>query len=225
MNYRASPLKRLIFGAGRRFRPIWLGHARGLRFAFDPERGEAPRIVGLFEWELQAPFVSLARQAGSLLDVGAAEGYYAVWFRKLRPSCPIRAVEPESARHRADFLASFAENQLPLDAVQWWEQPLGAGPGTRTLAEALDGLPAPVLLKLDVEEAEDAVYQSGRAALAQARPLMLVETHSLAFEALLARDLTDLGYAVRIIDPAWWRLGPLREMRTLAHNRWLIATP
>jgi hypothetical protein len=56
------------------------------------------------------------------------------------------------------------------------------------------------------------------------RPLLLIETHSLALETACARFLDELHYSVIVIPNAWWRKF-IPELRPTDHNRWLWAEP
>jgi hypothetical protein len=92
----------------------------------------------------------------------------------------------------------------------------------------LDELPVPRdrpgFIKIDTDTAEVSILESGRRLLAEARPLLLVETHSAALERDCSALLAGLGYRIEIIPNAWWR-AVIPELRPLAHNRWLWAEP
>ncbi len=100
--------------------------------------------------------------------------------------------------------------------------------GTEPGQLPLDDLPVPHdrrgFIKLDADTAELAILQSGRRLLAEAKPLLLVETHSPELEHDCCAFLAGLGYRLEIIPNAWWR-ALVPEQRPLDHNRWFWAEP
>jgi FkbM family methyltransferase len=62
------------------------------------------------------------------------------------------------------------------------------------------GMPAPDIMKIDVEGAEHLVIQGGRVTLARHKPLLLVEVHHICVMFSLAPLLLELGYRLEILD-------------------------
>jgi hypothetical protein len=83
------------------------------------------------------------------------------------------------------------------------------------------GLPRPGLLKIDVDGGEGAVLRGAARLLAEARPEVIVETHSPGLERECGDLLLAAGYRV-VVVPQRRRL---RQNRPAAHNRWLVASP
>ena len=71
---------------------------------------------------------------------------------------------------------------------------------------------------------ELSILQSGERLLVEAKPLLLIETHSIALERDCCSYLQSCGYNTKIVPNAWWR-SMIPEQRPLDHNRWLWAWP
>ena len=59
--------------------------------------------------------------------------------------------------------------------------------------------------------------------LVNARPALLVETHSVELERDCMGLLEELQYHCQIIENAWWR-NVIPELRPIQHNRWFFAS-
>jgi len=75
---------------------------------------------------------------------------------------------------------------------------------------------------IDVDGGELDVLSSGINLLADARPAVLVETHSIELERDCIGMLEKLRYRCEIIKNAWWRT-VIPDLRPTQHNRWLFA--
>ena len=62
----------------------------------------------------------------------------------------------------------------------------------------------------------------GRETLLSKDCRLLIETHSPEAESGCMEQLRALGYTVKLISTAWWRI-VLPEHRPIPHNRWLSA--
>lgn len=210
-------LKSMLFGRAPRRRRIWFGAGRGVALTIDP-RQNLQRLLGLAEREVESTFVGFARKSASLLDVGASDGWYGLLARRVQPELVVRAFEPLSEcgyRARADWLA----NGHAARDLDWRSEAVGRD---LPLAEAVAGLPEPVLIKIDIEGGEGRLLAEACGTLPQGVHTMLIETHSQALEMACKEILRDLDFRSWIIDRApWRRLVP--ERRDLPHNRWLGA--
>ena len=79
------------------------GLFRGLKYPLDKSIGSAliPKLLGSYEQELQALLNRLqSRSYSEIVDVGCAEGYYAVGLSRLFPHCKVFAYDtnPEAVR-------------------------------------------------------------------------------------------------------------------------------
>jgi hypothetical protein len=213
----------LLGRPGLRPRQIRLGLLRGARFQIDTAV-KSQRLLGLDEAEITAAVAALAAQARTAVDVGAADGWYALYFAS-RPNVEkVLAFEPAAAlRERLE--ANFALNDPA------WTSKLTCSPrmvGNRPdedycrVDEVCGDLPRPVLLKIDVDGGELEVLQGAGGLLASGQCLLVIETHSRELEEGCLRFLTDLGYRCRVVRNAWYRR-IVPETRSLPHNRWLVA--
>jgi hypothetical protein len=139
--------------------------------------GRAPRLLGVYEASLHPVIEAIiARAYPQILDIGCAEGYYAVGLarRMLETTIHARDINPV-ARDRCVQLA--AENGV-ADRVL-------VGPEV-THADLALCATAPTLVLCDIEGAEDTLLQPAQApALLQAD--LLVEVHEADAPGLLSR--------------------------------------
>lgn len=218
-------IKKLCFGDGKKPRKIWFGRAAGTIFEIDPAK-KSQRILGLDEWEIARDFQRLAKAAGSFIDVGASDGYYCVLAQRFHPGMRIVGCDPASwevGRAERHFELNFPAGVPSFSFVRRF---VGRGTGEDfiTLDAVAEGLPRPVFVKIDVDNYELDVLQSGPKLLAEADTLLLIETHSVELEKNCIGLLTERGFVCRVIKNAWWRLA-LPETRggPTIQNRWLVA--
>ena len=97
-----SAFKQLLPNKPVRLR-VLRGPFRGARIVMTP-RNSMRKILGLYEWELNAWLVQALHRVTRVLDVGANDGYFtfgcAAAFRRLGNAGEIIAFEPQ-ARHVA----------------------------------------------------------------------------------------------------------------------------
>jgi hypothetical protein len=103
---------------GESLKPVWAeaqgkvqsGPFSGMRY-IQSSAGSAlaPKILGTYELELWSPFEKIIAQAPSfIVDIGAAEGFYAVGLALRLPNCRIIAFEAEpEAQHLLRELAAL----------------------------------------------------------------------------------------------------------------------
>ncbi len=213
-----SWLKRVLFGAAPRRARILAGAGRGLLLTID-HSSNLQRRFGLAEREVEADFVRLAQKAASLADFGASDGYYGLLAHRSQPGLCVRAFEPLEGNART-ARADWRANGFPPEALDWRREEVG--PPHLPLAAALDGLPAPVLVKIDIEGVESVLLAEATEFLSTFDGSFLVETHAQAIESLCGKVLDAAGFNVRILNRAAWRRW-LPERRVLRENRWLVA--
>ena len=199
-------------------------------------RGSAiyPKLIGTYECELNDTLETLcARQPSLIVDIGAAEGYYAVGLALRCPTAHVDAFEldPES---RA-LLAELSR----LNSVEARVNILGECT-VESLARAVAGNPAGLLI-CDVEGAEarlldhpliDSLRQwslvvevhdflaPNTGEILRAR---FAETHAITEIAARARTVADIPRGLRHSFLDRWTLKFLAEFRP--RMSWLIMTP
>ncbi len=187
-------------------------------------------VRGTLEPGVQEALRRLVAPGSVVWDVGANLGFFSLLAARLGAS--VEAFEPlpgaaaalrsnvalngmDGAVRVHERAAGAAAGRAPLLVVDEgsWSHLAVRGPHLRAVGTvevevaALDelALPAPAVVKLDVEGSELAVLQGMRATLAAARPAVICELH--ATNAEVTEFLEDAGYAVENLDgPA-----PVRE--------------
>lgn len=146
------------------------GPFRGMRYSLSSYCSTIlPKLFGTYESEL-APAIEAIVGSGcdKIVDIGAAEGYYAVGLALRAPGVPIVGFEMNpSARY-------FLRRLIRLNAVENRIEIRGECDAV-SLAEVLDGAEHPVVI-CDCEGAEDFLLDPDRIA-ALRRSWVLVETH------------------------------------------------
>jgi hypothetical protein len=145
----------------------------GMRYVADAV-GSAliPKLLGIYERELAAKIEAICVQGPSLIvDVGAAEGYYAVGLARRNPQARVIAFEMDDRGRR--LLTDLARQNFVLERVE-----IKGRCEPTDLVLALEGADFPVLI-CDVEGYEDVLLDPVRVP-ALSRTVMLVETHDFA---------------------------------------------
>jgi hypothetical protein len=197
---------------------IRLGLFHGVKTLAVPTESVQMRL-GLWERETYKYIRQAAKTARWVIDIGAGSGEHSLFFSLRTRADPILAVEPGSP----DLVRQNIELNHALN-IEILDKELGTGAGQ----VRLDSLSVPRqvvgFIKLDADGAELDILRSGEGLLREARPLLLVETHSAALERDCFDLLSDISYKITIIPNAWWRR-IVPEQRPLDHNRWLWAKP
>lgn len=178
------------------------------------------KLLGTYEQELHPVFAEVIRRRfPTVVDIGAAEGYYAVGFARLGSSVVAFEMEAEGRR----LLADMAELNGVRDRIR-----LSGRCAPEDLCALLDGLSGPVFLLCDVEGFEKALLDPV-AVPGLARCHLLVELHEFiepGVTRLLRERFADTHRVVEI--PALARVAgdfPLAAWWTrLVPDRWLAAT-
>jgi hypothetical protein len=194
----------------------------------------APKILGTYELEIQDLFRELVNdvQITSFVDIGAAEGYYAVGAAMIRPQLPVFAYEIQEQAHNG--IRSLAESNgvsklltvLPTFCVQQVDiSKIGSKP----------------LVLVDIEGAEvELIDQSFQKLFTKAT--LLIEVHDFIVPGTgeLLRKRLRSTHNVKKISYNFRTRFPLRrhsklskldwsmaadEKRPLKLNYWFYATP
>lgn len=218
-------VKNVVFGATQpRPYEIRLGLLSGLRFEIDT-RIDTQQLTGLYEREIARSVREFATRARTVIDIGAGDGYYTLFFASQPGIQKIIACEPQPDRVR------LLERNLGLNPRCGRERiavmPVCVG-NTRAdkfvnLDSLLKNCPDPVLLKIDVEGAELDVLDSGRSSIVNHDVMLIVETHSAVLERKCIDYLSSIGYRCEVRNNGWYRKFVFPELRPLPHNRWFIA--
>jgi hypothetical protein len=190
-----------------------------------------PRLLGTYEDELHPYIRAFAAQGlDCVIDVGCAEGYYAVGLARLMPEVTVHAYDISEQARKA--CATLAAHNGVTDRVT-----IGAE-FTPEGFEAFAG--RRVLVWLDAEGAEDDLLRPDISP-SLARMNLIVETHEMFRPGVLDRlmerfspthDIVRVDQQSKVVDmPGWmkdlshmdqlmavweWRLGP---------TPWLVMTP
>lgn len=156
--------------------------------------------------------------SGTVVDVGAGYGDYAVLVGRLPAVREVVALEPtpHSAQRAREFAAQngarvrlieaaggASTGRLRLgDAGTQALSVLSDSGGLEVAVTAVDdlGLDRVDFMKIDVEGAETAVLEGCRKTLATSKPRIAIEVHSKALAAEVDRLLKDAGYTLAYHD-------------------------
>ena len=206
-------------------RKISRGLLKGLRFNIDTQN-KSMRLLGLDESEITSVTRKLAAEAKSAADIGANDGWYALYFAS-RPNIErVLAFEPEPV-----LISAMRENFGLNDGQGFAAKTtmLNGFVGNKSesgwvkIDEYLTQLVPPVLLKIDVDGGEIDVLEGARQLLSSRDCRLIVETHSPDLEKGCISMLEEMGYRCEIIGNAWYRT-LIPEHRGIPHNRWFVAT-
>lgn len=189
-------VQRIANEVGARLGPrVLAGPFAGLEYPAFASAGSAifPKILGSYEQELQSVIESLiARSYTTIVDIGAAEGYYAVGMAKRLPHAAVYAFEadPGGAAQLAELAAANGVSARVIARGYCAVEDL--------LALDLSGLP---LIISDCEGAE-VVLLDPRAVPQLSRCDILLEFHSLrdADPYALFRERFAATHDIEIID-------------------------
>jgi hypothetical protein len=218
-------VKRLLVGdPGERPRDIGRGLLRGLRFNVDTAT-KSMRLLGLDEREITSAVQDAAAPpAAAALDVGANDGWYALYFAS-RPNIErVWAFEPDPnvvGRMHANFALNSPEYLAKLNVDEKFV-------GDRDDAQycrvdtVVGDYAKPLVLKIDVDGGELDVLHGAQRTLERNQCTLVIETHSAQLERDCVAFLERLGYRTRIIKNGWYR-GVIPEGRVIPFNRWFSA--
>jgi hypothetical protein len=153
-----------------------------------------PKLLGIYEIELAPHVDSICRRKPALIvDIGAAEGYYAVGLAVRNPQARIIAFEMNPAGQAA--LREMSSLNMVSDRVE-----VRGKCEPEDLIEALGNTPQPVVV-CDVEGYEDKLLDP-RAVPALARTRLLVELHDFIVPGI-TEELKKRFEATHRIEHIW----------------------
>jgi FkbM family methyltransferase len=201
--------------------PVLSGPLRGARWIAGAHTHGC--WVGTYERNRQDSFVRLAKPGMVVYDIGANAGFFTLLASRLvGAGGAVIAMEPlernlvflrghVQANHSRNvtIVAAAASNRVgwtTMTAPSSATARMGAGEikvATTTLDAMVyqDHRPLPGLVKIDVEGAEMDVLEGGRRVLTQARPAILLSTHSRELRSRCHALLRDAGYVLASETP------------------------
>jgi len=211
---------------------VWSGPFKGMAYVGAATEGALiPRLLGTYESELHPHIAAvLAEGVDCVIDVGCAEGYYAVGLARLAPQATVYAHDiDEAAREACTELA--ARNGVS-------ERVIVGGEFKPTDFEGFDGKRCLVLV--DTEGAEVEILQPALSP-ALGRMTLIVETHDLyrpgALQTLMERfspthDIVRVDQAPKSFAmPEWLKALPHLDQLLAAWEwraqptPWLVMRP
>jgi precorrin-6B methylase 2 len=213
-------------------RTILQGPFQGMSYVAAATEGAlAPRLLGVYESELHPHILAFSRSGiDCVIDVGCAEGYYAVGLARLMPQATVYAYDTDPKAQAA--CAELAQVNGVSDRVRIGGE--FAPDGFQAFADRR------CLVIVDTEGAEDQILQPALSP-ALASMNIIVETHDLYRPGVLNRmlerfapthDILRLDQAHRTLPlPPWLlALGHLDQLLAIWEWRsgptpWLVMTP
>lgn len=219
-------LKRLFLGPpGLRPRRILSGLNRGKLFNIDSVN-RSQRILGLDERELFTTVQNWSKWATFAVDVGANDGWYALYFASQPTIEKVVAVEPD-VKLVEKMTKNFMLNDLAWNKKLHVYQCFVGDEEKNKTFKTLDNLVPisydKIILKIDIEGSEYSSLLGAQRLLTQRQTRWIVEVHSEYLERQCEDYFRSKAYITKIIKAAWYRkIFP--EQRIIEHNRWLLAT-
>jgi hypothetical protein len=218
-----SAFKTLLLGApGDRQRDVKRGLNNGRKFTIGTDT-MSQRLLGMFEREIASEVAAMAKRAACALDIGANDGWYALFFASQPNMRSVYAFEPFQplsdqmvANLRLNDPAYLQKTVIvrkfvgDKDDAEWC-----------SVDATLPDPPRPLMFKIDVDGGEVDVLRGAKNAL-KGDCLLVIETHSPQLESDCIAFLENMGYTCRVIKNGWYRAF-MPESRLFAHNRWLVA--
>jgi hypothetical protein len=193
-------------------------------------RSSLRKVLGLYEYELNAWLEQALPKVTRLLDVGANDGYFtfgcAAAFERLRIAAEIVCFEPQAV-HAAELRRAI-DARVPSGVhIQLVEALVGdrLGDGRTTLdALACEGR-RKTLVKIDVEGAEIDVLRGAGSWIGPSN-VFVIEVHQRHYLDLIRRIFADRGAPVVQVDQRplpllgrgardaenWWLVSDLRRV-------------
>ena len=205
---------------------IWGGPFAGMEYVHEATEGALiPRLLGTYECELHPHLTALAAEGlDTIIDVGCAEGYYAVGLARMMPGVQVHAHDIDERARLActDLAARNGLSDRVIVGGEFRPQDFNAFAGRR------------VLVMVDAEGAELDILQPDLGpALADMN--IIVETHDLfrrgALATLMERfgathDIVRVDSGPKVLQGPDWLLGLAQLDQLLAVWEWRsAATP
>jgi len=219
---------------------VWSGPFAGTKYRIGAvSSASVPKLIGTYERELQPELEKLAAQRWTaVIDIGAAEGYYAVGFARRLRGVKVLAYEMNPVGR--ELLKANARENSVSDAIELREEctpPM--------FASILQGATAPVLVIMDVEGAEATLIEAATAA-DLGKATLVIEVHDFASPAggpMISerlRELLEGSHSIQIVRseqrslrdfPAvFWFVPPRNRLHAMDEYRpttmeWMICRP
>ena len=209
-------VKHLLFRPGLRKYRIRGGALRGLWFQFDL-RHDTQAWRGIYEQPLQDWLRAYVKPGDTCLDIGGADGYFALLMAKLS-GLQGRVLSFEPSEKIEHIQQNFALNQgLPLAPLMRYEAFVGAQENRQTKTVSIDSLvhagaiTEVNVVKIDVDGGEGDVLQGMADTLNRFHPHLFIETHSRRLQRQAEEITKRHGYSMRLEMPAAHELRPALE--------------
>jgi hypothetical protein len=218
-----SVAKNLLVPKGRRVRTLRTGLLRGSRFHVDLT-SDAQLFFGLAERELVRSFVSCSAGIRSAVDVGAAQGYYTLFFLEKTSAHHVFAFEPAD-ESRTKLLLNLRENgldrserlHLSSSFVDCFDDIHHC-----SLDSLLSVLTFPCLVKIDIEGGECRALAGAVRLLGQEDVRWIIEVHSEELERECLHLMRANEYRTERVARAFIRW-IVPEQRPGGHTAWIVA--
>lgn len=217
-------LKKILVGEGLKFHTVKFGIAKGLKYFLDPQN-KTQLFLGLYEIEIHKYFKRFAKIADTMLDIGAAYGYYSLIYRKFNPKGQIYSFDPGVGKFDKVYRDNFNENFGNFENVKLSGKLVGSNDSDEftKIDDVFEGQSGKkILFKIDVDGGELDVLESGLETFKNNDCYFVVETHSFKLEADCVALLRKEGFTVKIIKNGWYRAF-IKDIRPIELNRWFIA--
>lgn len=206
-------LKHLLFRPGLRPYCIRGGALKGLSFEFDLHQ-DTQAWRGVYEEPLQKWLTRYIKAGDTCLDIGGADGYFALLMAKLSGvEGHVHAFEPsEKTEH---IRQNFALNAgMPLAHLHCYQDFVGAKDNAQTQTVSIDALldvgkiEAVHVIKIDVDGGEVDALQGMSRTLEKFHPHLFIETHSYQLQEEVSEITRNLGYSMHLEMPAAYEHRP-----------------
>lgn len=224
MTLLSAALSKAIPGGVTRYRKVKFGISKGCYLPVDLTR-QVRLLLGVYEVEIAARFLSWVSSDSCCYDVGASEGYYTLAFARLAPEGTVYALEMreqacETLRETLTRNATMERRVRVLNCTAGRYADEGRGVASIDDLVFKKRLNPPDIVKMDIEGAEGDVLEGSAEVLKQYHPYLIVETHSLNVQRRCIELLRTLDYDVEVIK----RNRIMLENRPMEHNEWVCAS-
>jgi hypothetical protein len=213
-------LKSIFFTKGLHPRKILFGKASGNKMYLDPLY-KVQRILGLDEKEVQTSFLNFSRVCDTFFDIGASDGYYSLFYKKINRDGKAYLFDTETKLNEIQT-KNFTLNGISSGYELFLRFVSNKNDDYNISLNSFNKKDEKLLFKIDVEGNEMVVLTGMNNLLENNNCYLIIETHSVQLERDCIQFLTSKNYQTHIIKNGWWRL-IVGERRPLYHNRWISA--
>lgn len=210
---------------------IWGGPFAGMEYVAAATEGALiPRLLGTYESELHPHLAAFASEVDCVIDIGCAEGYYAVGLARLMPSAQVFAFDiSETARRRcADLAERNGVSNRVIVGGEFRPRDFQAFAGRRALVmvdaegaevDILDPAQSPALKDMNLIVETHDVYRQGAletmlARFSPSHDVVRVDQQPKSFE--MPGWLQELPHLDQLLAVWEWRARP---------TPWLVMRP